>query len=89
MAWVDGYADPVVKPVFGWGPPAHDDVTRAEMTGTVSLLDVYAREPFCSHGDVLVIQGLEYTVQGDPADYRFGPFGFAPGVRVRCRRSEG
>lgn len=89
MSWVDGHADPVDKPVFGWGPPAPDDILRAEQTGTEAHLDVYCRVPFAKHRDKLIINGVEWDVEGDPDDYRHGPFGFTPGVRVRCKRVVG
>lgn len=89
MSWVDGHADPVDLKVFGWAPPAPDDITRPEQTGEVHVLDVYMREPVTAHRDLLIIQGVEYVVQGSPDDYRYGPFGFRPGVRVRVSRAVG
>lgn len=89
MSEVESWADAVPLKVYGWGPPNPVDVTRAEQTGTQHDLDVYCREAPTQHRDMLVVNGVEWLVQGEPDDYRFGPFGYEPGVRVRLFRAEG
>lgn len=89
MSEVESWAAPVDVRVMGWAPPGPDDVVRAEQTGVVDELNVYSSKPFGAHRDKLVINGLEWLVQGGPDDYRFGPFGFRPGARLRCVRAVG
>ena len=89
MSQVESWAEPVPVRVYGWAPPAPDDVVRVEQTGVTHQLDVYALDLAVKHRDVLVINGVEWFVQGEPDDYRFGPFGFRPGVRVRVFRAVG
>ncbi|GAA1579294.1 hypothetical protein [Leucobacter aridicollis] len=89
MAPKESWKPAVDLEVFGWGPPAPDDVVRAEQTGTKHELDVYCRSSPTKHRDKLVVNGVEWFVQGEPDDYRFGPFGFDAGVRVRLSRVEG
>lgn len=89
MSTVEGWDDPVELKVYGWAPPAPDDVIRAEQTGVEDMLDVYMADSPTGHRDKLIIQGVEYLVRGGPDDYRFGPFGFRPGVRVRVSRVVG
>lgn len=89
MSSVESWADAVPVPVMGWSPPGPDDIVRTEQTGVVDELNVYSSKPFGSHRDKLIIMGLEWMVQGGPDDYRFGPFGFTPGARLRCVRGEG
>lgn len=89
MAPKESWAAPVDVKVYGYAPPSSDDVTRAEQTGVKHDLDVYCRAPFTKHHDKLVINGAEWLVQGDPDDFRFGPFAWAAGVRIRLSRAEG
>lgn len=89
MSSKESWEPAVELKVFGWGPPSPDDVIRAEQTGTKHELDVYCRSSPTKHRDKLVVNGVEWLVQGEPDDYRFGPFGFTPGVRVRLMRAVG
>jgi hypothetical protein len=47
-----------------------------------SLGTVHAR-------DRMVWAALEFEVDGEPGNFDFGPFGWAPGMRVRMIRVEG
>lgn len=89
MSTVEAWLPAIDVPVMGWAPPGPDDIVRAEQTGVIDELNVYSSKPFGAHRDKLIINGLEWIVQGGPDDYRFGPFGFTPGVRLRCVRLEG
>lgn len=89
MSQTETWADPVDLPVYGWGPPSPDDVVRAEQTGVTHVLDVFCAESPTGHKDKLIVNGVEYSVQGTPDDYRFGPFGYQPGVRVRLSKGVG
>lgn len=39
--------------------------------------------------DRMVWQGSEYTVDGEPENYNYGPHGYTPGIRLRLLRVEG
>lgn len=89
MSEVESWADPVDVKIICWFPPGPDDIVRAEQTGTRHELNVLCKTPFTAHRDRLVINGVEWLVQGEPDDYMHGPFGFDAGYRIRCARLEG
>lgn len=86
---VEGWAAPVVVPVYGWGPPSPDAETRPEMTGVRRDLDVYCRTGFAGPRDRVTVDGTRFEVVGYPEDFNHGPFGFTPGFRVSLKRMEG
>lgn len=89
MAQGEAWAAATDLPVYGWGPPSPDDVLRAEQTGVEHVLDVYCKQAATKHRDKLIVNGVEYFVQGEPDDFNHGPFGFKPGVRIRLSKVVG
>ena len=89
MAEVESWAEPVELKVIAIAPPVQDDITRPERTGYTHVLDLLMRESPSGHRDKFVVHGVEYFAEGEPDDFKFGPFGFTPGVRVRLMRAVG
>lgn len=84
------WADPVDAAVYGWAPAgtAEPDLSgRDEVTWD---LDLYAPPGFpATPADRVWVGGVEFTAVGVAEAFNSGPFGFAPGVRLRLRRIEG
>lgn len=85
----DGWADPEDFAVYGIAPLASSEPEpgRMEVVSGISLLapagaSVDSRDRF-------VVDGVEYDVAGDLADYSRGPFGFAAGLVINLTRTEG
>lgn len=89
MSEVESWGPVVELPVFAIAPPVQDDVTRPERTGFVHVYDLLMRVSPSGHRDKFVVHGEEYFAEGVPDDFKFGPFGFEPGVRVRLMRAVG
>lgn len=83
------FSTAVSVPVFGWATPSQDNVLRPEQSGVERDLDLYCAGAFAGPGDRITVAGVLYTTVGYPEDYRYGPFGYAPGVRINLRRVEG
>lgn len=74
--------------VYGWSPQRNDDGNTADLAGRViTELDLLTPDPDWGDGDIVVIPGRgEFVVVGGVDDFGAGPFGFAPGYRVRIRQ---
>lgn len=86
---VEGYADAVDVPVYGWAPPSADGEIRDLGTGVKRDLDLYSPTAFTAPRDRVLIAGVPYEAVGWPEDYNHGPFGWAPGYRINLNRVEG
>lgn len=89
MSEVESWSDPVDLPVIAIAPPEQDDITRPERTGYTHVLDLYMKSSPSGHRDKFVVHGEEYSAEGVPDNFNFGPFGFNPGVRVRLMKAVG
>lgn len=89
MAQAETWADAVELPVISISPPTQDDVTRPERTGYTHVLDLLMRESPSGHRDKFVVHGVEYFAEGEPDDFRFGPWWAGAGVRVRLMKAAG
>jgi len=86
---VASWSDPVEVPVYCWAPGGaaqEDNINREQVSWD---LDLYTDEIEVGPADRVTVKGLDYEVVGYPEDYRWGPFGWQPGVRVNLRRVEG
>lgn len=83
------YGDPVVREVYGYGPPTRS--TEAEPGGTqvIEGLDVYAPTFPVDARDLFVVDGIDYEVEGEPGVWDNGPFGFKPGQVIHLKRVRG
>lgn len=83
------YAEPQRVQVIGWAPATADqqpaDDTRQAV---VRDLDLYAESFSGRPLDRVLVGGVLYEQVGHPEDWRFGPFGFTPGVVVHLKRVE-
>ncbi|RKW71750.1 hypothetical protein DWQ67_02680 [Galactobacter caseinivorans] len=86
---VKGWGDPVPAPVYGWAPPSPDVAIRALESGLKRDLDVYCATPFAGPGDLVVVNGTQFKVEGYADDFNHGPFAFQPGYRINLSRVEG
>lgn len=87
---VESWATPgTEEPVYGWAPPSPDSQPfDANRTPVVRDLDVYAPASAAKPKDQMSVNGVRYEVVGQPENFNYGPFGFAPGVRVSLLRVE-
>jgi hypothetical protein len=83
------YGPTVQRAVYGYGPPIR--TTDAEPGGTqvIEGLDVFSPLFAVDPRDLFVIDGHDYMVVGEVADWTKGPFGFNPGQSFRLKRVEG
>lgn len=87
---VDAWAPPVEVPVFGWGPPASDDVIRGTQSGYETREVLYAPTGFARHRDRITLpDGRVFLAQGTPRDFNNGPFGWRPGYAIDLTSVEG
>ena len=91
----DQYGNPLVtradrtEPVYGWAPAGTSESDRRNEQVTHDL-DLYAPQSFvCLPSDEIQVDGDWYTVEGRLEDFNHGPFGFAPGGRVKLKRVTG
>lgn len=93
----DQYGDPlpptvadVDVSVYGWGPASMTEPPEAGRAQVAWTTDIYAPATWTpAPADRVLLSGLEFEVVGHPEDWDRGPFGFAPGVVVHCKRVEG
>ena len=85
----EGWADPVPFEVYAIAPLASQEPgdDRTAVTTGISLLA--PQGAVVDPHDRFVVDGVEYDVEGDVADYTRGPFGFAAGLVVNLTRTEG
>lgn len=85
----ESFADPVEIPVYAIYPAGVDDQENLKNSEPVDreanvLAPSWPGEPL----DKGVLWGKDWIQVGYPEDYNLGPFGWAPGVRVRFKRVE-
>lgn len=88
----DGWADPTDWHVYGIAPNATnaDPEPLADRAAVTTGLSVLApHDPLPGPLDRVVVDGEEWEVDGDVADYTRGPFGYEAGVVVALKRAEG
>ena len=79
---VDAWADPVPILVHGVAPGASQEAVAAGRDVSSVAWTVYAPAgTVVGRRDRIVWQGVEYAVQGEPADWSHGPWPF-PGAGV-------
>jgi hypothetical protein len=86
---IEGHADPVDWPVYAIAPSTSEEpgVDRLAVTTGLSVLAPLSTVP--GPLDRVVIDGEEWEIDGEVANYTRGPFGFTPGVVVSLKRAEG
>ena len=78
------------QPVYGWGPAGSTEPAEPNRSAVTPDLDLYVPPGFVvAPLDRIDVGGLTYEVDGEPADYTHGPFGFMPGHVVRLKREDG
>lgn len=83
-----GPGDP--QPVYGWGPAGTSEPSEPNRSAVTHDLDLYVPPGFvCAPRDRIDVAALTYEVEGELEDFTHGPFGFAPGGRVRLRKVDG
>lgn len=84
------WGDPVDRPVYAWAPAGTAEPFEVARDAVTWDLDLYAPAGFsCGPRDRVVVDGSEFEVVGRVQDFTRGPFGWAPGVRVRLKMVEG
>ena len=86
----ESWAAPVDVPVFGFAPAGTSEPFGVGRDAVAWDLDLFAGPDFTlAARDRVLVLGVEHEVDGRVEDFTHGPFGFAPGVRVRLTRVEG
>lgn len=87
---VKAWADPVDRGVYAWAPAGTGEPFEPNRDVVTWDVDLYAPAGFtCDPRDRFVLDGQLCEVEGRVQDFGHGPFGWAPGVRVRLRYVEG
>lgn len=93
----DGYTDgprgeqqalykTALRDVYGWASPTAKEAGNMNVVTLTADLQLFAPTFPVSEVDRFRVQGLTYEVDGLPAQYDFGPFGFKPGMVVNLKR---
>lgn len=86
---VESWSDPVSIGVYGIGPNTSDEPFQSGRQAVVTGKIVYLPHTEVSRLDRLVINGEEYTIQGEPAVWNEGMFDYQPGMTLTIERVEG
>lgn len=86
---VESWSAPIDLAVYSVAPRSSDEPEEGR-NAVVSGVSLHA-PPGTPVGplDRVVIDGVEYEVEGEIADWTRGPFGFASGVVIDLKRTEG
>ncbi|GGF39094.1 hypothetical protein [Williamsia phyllosphaerae] len=83
----EGWSDPIVKPVYGWGAPGGNEPKLAGDDRVLVDTELLVPPGFeCSPRDRMVLDGDEFEVVGPVQRYDHNPFGWNPGGVVSLRR---
>lgn len=87
----DAYAEPLPLPCYFIAPGAMDEPANANRDLSVVEFTIGAPENpnLPAERDRVVLEGVEYAVNGKPKDWNRGPFGYRPGVTFELRKVEG
>lgn len=87
---IDAWADPIGYPVYAIAPTTSNepDPSRTAVVTGYTLLAPPDGEPVTPL-DRFVLDGVEWEVVGEIADWTRGPFGFRPGVSINLTRAAG
>lgn len=87
-----GHGDPVEWDVYGLAPGASQEPTQSNRDLSEIEWTVFApnNDELPTEKDLVVVDEVEYAVEGRPADWTRGPFGGGvAGVVIELRRAEG
>jgi hypothetical protein len=86
---VDGWAASVPLAVFAIYPRFSEEPAPDRPLVVVGKAVLAPTGTTVGPKDLLVIDGEDWKVEGEPADWTTGPFGFTPGVEIVLTRAEG
>jgi hypothetical protein len=87
---VETWSPPDTQRVHGWGPSGTEEDNDGRRRVVADLQLMAPRGFRIGPYDRVVVDGLEYEVEGKVEDYTKGPFGFAgAGIRVNLNRVTG
>lgn len=87
----DTWSEPgPAQPVYGWASAGTSEPAEPNRSAVTHDLDLLVPPGFtCAPRDRIDVAGSTYEVEGELEDFTHGPFGFAPGGRVRLRKVDG
>jgi len=85
---VTSYGDPETHRVYAIAPGGSTEPFEGNRDAVTWDLDVLSPAPIAEPQDRVVVAGDVYEVEGRPDDFTRGPFGWAPGYRIRLNRVE-
>lgn len=89
---VDSWSDPIPLEVYSIAPATSAEPFEPGREAVITGLTVLAPNDavtLIGPRDRVVVNGEEYTVEGDIADWGQGPFGWSPGISFNLERVEG
>lgn len=87
---VESWAAPIYVGVYSIAPAMSNEPFEAGRELVITGLTVLAPATVeIDRRDIVVIDGEDYTVEGEAGNWNQGPFGFEPGISVSLRRVEG
>lgn len=86
---IDDWHDPVDLDVFAIYPRFSEEPEPNRPLVVVGKAILAPPGTSVGPKDLIVIDGEDWKVEGEPADWTNGPFGFVPGVEIVLSRAEG
>lgn len=86
---VSGWADPVEISVYAIAPRTSNEPEPGRMEVYVGKSILAPPSANIGPHDHVVIDGVEYEVEGEVGDWNTGPFSWSPGISINLSRVEG
>lgn len=86
---VEGYAAPVQVEVYAIAPSTSAEPESGRNLVVTGYTLLAPPGTVIGPHDLVVLDGEDYKVDGDPGNWNRGPFGYTPGVSISLTRAEG
>lgn len=87
---VEGWEPAEYVKVFAVAPTSSQEPSESGRDAVITGLTVLAPvDVVIDAKDRVLWNGIEYTVEGDVADWTTGPFNFKPGIQFNLKRVDG
>lgn len=86
---IDTWGDPVPTPVYSIAPKTIVEPETGRFLVVEGLTVQAPPETRFDSRDLVVIDGVEYQIEGGVKDWNRGPFGYSPGISIDLTREEG
>jgi hypothetical protein len=86
---VASHGSPEPLQVYGVAPKGSQEPGADRLAVSTGLMLLMPPEAVLGPHDLVIVDGDEWEIEGEVADYTRGPFGFRPGKTVALKRTEG